>query len=227
MTALRIRFPVLEFVRVEMNGADDVANHRKWRCERSALVQFVNLDCRKLDSDVDLTEQIVESSTYLLAHMQYILHVIANYMPAFTCATALDISPNFTHCLRFTPTSPAHLWNASCSLSLTPLLPHGRPFCCGSYVSRDTISLVIGRPGYTEAVIRGASAAGVDLEAGAFVIGPELPDVSATLARQALRDGDLDTAAQLLHPDVLDWHIQSGFDYTLLDTNREPLTDSR
>ena len=38
-----------------------------------------------------------------------------------------------------------------------------------------------------------------------FVLGPTLPDISSTRARDGLKRGDLSTLQQLLHPDVIHW----------------------
>ena len=46
--------------------------------------------------------------------------------------------------------------------------------------------ITMGRPGATEAVERAARRAGVDLDAGRFIMGPELPDISSSEAREAL-----------------------------------------
>ena len=65
--------------------------------------------------------------------------------------------------------------------------------------------IVMGRPGETEKVLEGARRAGVDMERGFFVMGPELPDISSTEVRRALTQGDRAAAARLLHPSVLAW----------------------
>merc|ERR1719263_2224755 len=63
----------------------------------------------------------------------------------------------------------------------------------------------MGRPGDTDEVVRAALRAGVDLDAGRFIMGPELPDISSSEARKALARGDLTAAARCLHPSVLAW----------------------
>ena len=50
--------------------------------------------------------------------------------------------------------------------------------------------IVLGRPGYTAKALAGASRAGIDLQSGHLVIGPELPDISSSAAREALARGD-------------------------------------
>ncbi len=70
--------------------------------------------------------------------------------------------------------------------------------------------LTMGRPGDTQRVIEGARRAGVDLDGGSFVMGPELPDISSSEARRALVDGDAATVGRMLHPDVAAWCSQHG-----------------
>ena len=74
----------------------------------------------------------------------------------------------------------------------------------------DQRLLTMGRPGDTEHVVHAAQRDGVDLEAGQFIMGPELPDVSSSDARLALCRGDVNRAAEMLHPDVLAWCVQHG-----------------
>ena len=68
--------------------------------------------------------------------------------------------------------------------------------------------IVLGRPGYTAKALAGARR--VDLDAGNFVMGPELPDISSSAAREALARGDRARAAALLHPAVLEWCEEHG-----------------
>ncbi len=65
--------------------------------------------------------------------------------------------------------------------------------------------ITMGRPGDTEYVEQQARRAKIDLDEGLFVMGPTLPDISSTAARAALRTGDAQLAATMLHPDVLSW----------------------
>ena len=65
--------------------------------------------------------------------------------------------------------------------------------------------ITMGRPGDTQKVIDCAKRAGVDLDAGLFVMGPELPNISSSAARLAIARNDLAAAALLLHPSVLAW----------------------
>ena len=73
-----------------------------------------------------------------------------------------------------------------------------------------TRMITMGRPGDTEEVVRAALRAGVDLDAGCFIMGPELPDISSSEARKALARGDLTAAARCLHPSVLAWCHEAG-----------------
>ena len=68
--------------------------------------------------------------------------------------------------------------------------------------------IVLGRPGYTAKALAGARR--VDIDAGNFVMGPELPDISSSAAREALARGDRARAAALLHPAVLEWCEEHG-----------------
>ena len=68
--------------------------------------------------------------------------------------------------------------------------------------------IVLGRPGYTAKALAGARR--VDLDAGYLVMGPELPDISSSAAREALARGDRARAAALLHPAVLAWCEEHG-----------------
>ena len=70
--------------------------------------------------------------------------------------------------------------------------------------------ITMGRPGDTEQAIQGARLAGVDLDMGFFIMGPELPDISSSQARQALVQGHLPEAANMLDPRVLEWCVQHG-----------------
>ena len=58
--------------------------------------------------------------------------------------------------------------------------------------------------------VREALEAGIDLDEGTFIMGPELPDISSSAARAALCRGDDAAAAALLHPAVLAWCQRHG-----------------
>jgi len=70
--------------------------------------------------------------------------------------------------------------------------------------------ITMGRPGFTGKVLEGMASCGVDPEAGHFILGPELPDISSTRARQALAASDFQTLEHMLHPRVIDWCLRSG-----------------
>lgn len=71
--------------------------------------------------------------------------------------------------------------------------------------------ITMGRPGDTERVRKGMAKAGVDQERGYFILGPDLPDISATEARRLLRSGEDDVGLrELLHPSVINWCKTNG-----------------
>merc|ERR1719188_421991 len=65
--------------------------------------------------------------------------------------------------------------------------------------------ITMGRPGYTEKVAQGMADNRVDPDAGYFILGPELPDISSTQARLGLAAGDRKALEPLLHPRVTEW----------------------
>lgn len=69
------------------------------------------------------------------------------------------------------------------------------------YAHGDNRFITIGRPGFTEQLLTALAAREDDTD-GCFLVGPELPDVSATEARRALARGDAPAATALLHPAV-------------------------
>merc|ERR1719220_3234213 len=79
-----------------------------------------------------------------------------------------------------------------------------------SWASRRARFITMGRPGYTEGVVKGMKGAGVDPEQGYFILGPELPDISSTAVREALATGDRKALEGLLHPKVAEWCIEHG-----------------
>jgi len=79
--------------------------------------------------------------------------------------------------------------------------------------SRESNRMItMGRPGYTEKVLTGMKKAApkIDPEQGFFILGPELPDISSTAVRKALRASDLSTLTGLLHPSVIRWCLEHG-----------------
>ena len=67
-----------------------------------------------------------------------------------------------------------------------------------------------GRQGYSEDVVKEAGNEGVDFDAGFFIMAPELPDVSSTDVRIALKNGNAKKINSLLHPDVAEWCCKYG-----------------
>ena len=77
--------------------------------------------------------------------------------------------------------------------------------------------ITIGRPGFTEEVIERSTAFGIDLQNGHFIIAPELPDISSTQVRKALRvehgkplEESIQRLGHLLHPSVAEWLLKSA-----------------
>ena len=70
--------------------------------------------------------------------------------------------------------------------------------------------ICLGRPGFTETVIKQATECGIDLDNGNFIMGPELPDISSTDARIALNQGDTKKVLSILEPKVSAWCIKYG-----------------
>lgn len=70
--------------------------------------------------------------------------------------------------------------------------------------------ITLGRPGVTETVRAAATRFGIDLDGGHFIMGPNLPDISSSEAREALINGDTPRAATLLNSAVLAWCQQHG-----------------
>jgi nicotinic acid mononucleotide adenylyltransferase len=68
--------------------------------------------------------------------------------------------------------------------------------------------ITMGRPGDTEFVANAAKLAGVNPQH--FLMGPELPDISSSAARDALMRGDMRAVESLLHPRVLTWCLEHG-----------------
>jgi len=69
--------------------------------------------------------------------------------------------------------------------------------------------IVMGRPGFTSQVLQGMAEVGLDRDDGKFIVGPELPDVSSTAAREASQKNDLPTLLSILHPSVADFLLKS------------------
>ena len=78
----------------------------------------------------------------------------------------------------------------------------------------------VGETNPTHEIIALAQQDGVDIAAGRFIIGPELPDISSSRVRAALRAGDLAALRGMLHPRVLNWNLTAG-PYKPLQTSRQ------
>ncbi|CAE6941816.1 unnamed protein product, partial [Symbiodinium sp. CCMP2456] len=68
--------------------------------------------------------------------------------------------------------------------------------------------ITIGRPEWTEKVLEGARECGV-LNTPHFHVTAELPDISATAVRTALRCQDRDALDRMLHPSVAAWCLRN------------------
>jgi len=68
--------------------------------------------------------------------------------------------------------------------------------------------ITIGRPGSTAAVVDGMRKQGIGPDDETCFLGPELPDISSTAARDASMHGDRATLLMMLHPAVADWLLQ-------------------
>mmetsp|Transcript_142631 Transcript_142631/g.248714 ORF Transcript_142631/g.248714 Transcript_142631/m.248714 type:complete len:424 (+) Transcript_142631:75-1346(+) len=76
------------------------------------------------------------------------------------------------------------------------------------YTSARRRMITIGRPGYTELVLKGMKKDGIDPDDGNCFLSRELPDISSTAAREASARGDSLTLLSLLHPQVADWLLK-------------------
>lgn len=61
---------------------------------------------------------------------------------------------------------------------------------------------VMGRPGFTHKVLQGMKDSGLDPDDGHLIVGPELPDISSTAARDASKRGDVTSLLSIVHPSV-------------------------
>eukprot|EP00440_Ansanella_granifera_P061532 gb/GFBE01066712.1/.p1 GENE.gb/GFBE01066712.1/~~gb/GFBE01066712.1/.p1 ORF type:complete len:274 (+),score=50.08 gb/GFBE01066712.1/:1-822(+) len=76
--------------------------------------------------------------------------------------------------------------------------------------SESKRAIAMGRPGFTDKVRTKATRAKADSQNGYFILGPELPDISSSRVRSALKSGDLEELGQLLHPEVVRWCLSQG-----------------
>jgi len=70
--------------------------------------------------------------------------------------------------------------------------------------------VTMGRPGFTEKVLAGMRKARINPDDGFCLVGPELPDISSTAVRTALRELDIDALNGLLHPAVSNWCLSES-----------------
>lgn len=78
-----------------------------------------------------------------------------------------------------------------------------------TYTGPRNRMIVMGRPGYTEAVLQGMRRSKISPEDGNCFLGPELEDVSSTAARDASARGDCDALLAMLHPSVARWMLRN------------------
>jgi len=76
------------------------------------------------------------------------------------------------------------------------------------WASPDHPFITMGRVGDTPTILEAIGREG--LTSDAFVLGPDLPEVSSTAARKALRQADDATVEACLHPDVAAWLKHHG-----------------
>eukprot|EP00928_Gymnodinium_smaydae_P000127 TRINITY_DN10047_c0_g2_i1.p1 TRINITY_DN10047_c0_g2~~TRINITY_DN10047_c0_g2_i1.p1 ORF type:complete len:684 (+),score=69.82 TRINITY_DN10047_c0_g2_i1:73-2052(+) len=76
------------------------------------------------------------------------------------------------------------------------------------FTSPSNRMIVMGRPGSTAAVVEGMKRSSIDPDEGTCFLGPELPDISSTAARDASARGDRKTLLTMLHPHVADWLLR-------------------
>lgn len=70
--------------------------------------------------------------------------------------------------------------------------------------------ITMGRPGDTHFVAAGMASANISSDDGFCILGPELPDISSTDARRAVRDGDAPALRRLLNPQVAAWCLANS-----------------
>lgn len=74
----------------------------------------------------------------------------------------------------------------------------------------DKRIISMGRPGMSWAVELAAAEHGINLDAGRFVIGPELADTSSSKVRLALQSGNYEEAEKMLPPGTYNWLVDHG-----------------
>lgn len=85
----------------------------------------------------------------------------------------------------------------------TSATPTNRIFCLGR--PSDP-----GQDNGTAGVQKGMLQDGINPDAGHFILGPELPDISSTAVRKALQENDVSQLSEILHPKVMDWNLTEG-----------------
>eukprot|EP00746_Dinoflagellata_sp_MGD_P135714 gnl/MRDRNA2_/MRDRNA2_69771_c0_seq2.p1 gnl/MRDRNA2_/MRDRNA2_69771_c0~~gnl/MRDRNA2_/MRDRNA2_69771_c0_seq2.p1 ORF type:complete len:579 (+),score=95.47 gnl/MRDRNA2_/MRDRNA2_69771_c0_seq2:63-1799(+) len=90
--------------------------------------------------------------------------------------------------------------------------------------------ITMGRPGSTAAVVDGMKRSRINADDGNCFLGPELPDISSTAARQASFHGDCKALLKMVHPAVAEWMLRSNGHEELANriasTNPHPATAS-
>merc|ERR1711862_315642 len=76
-----------------------------------------------------------------------------------------------------------------------------------SWCCPQTRFIAMGRPGFSDALSKDIANEGIDRDAGYFLEGPELEDISSSQVREALLAGDAKALEDLLHPRVTEWCI--------------------
>jgi len=153
-------------------------------------------------------------------------HVRSKLRRAGEAADALPVGARIELCKRATAFehgawirvgTPADVWVASLRASF-PLLSFSVWRLNGAddvvryekweWASPESPFITMGRPGDTPAILTAIRTE--SLPSSAFVLGPDMPDVSSTAARNALRQADRATIEACLHPHVVAWFEQHG-----------------
>lgn len=75
-------------------------------------------------------------------------------------------------------------------------------------LQRGYRKIIMGRPGYTQEVLFAMRRRKIDPDDGHCFLGPTLPDISSTAAREASARGDREALLSVLHPAVADWMLR-------------------
>lgn len=79
-------------------------------------------------------------------------------------------------------------------------------------LGHNTRSIMVGRAGYTDKLRGKMKYANIDLNKN-LLLTPDVPNFSSTRVRAAIRDKNRDELKELIHPDVLEWHLAVGCNY--------------